>query len=329
MAFEFTRQDAIVDVSFLNNNLVESLQNESELQKQSFATAHQNFIADKYKPDRIDLDELLNEFGNVSKIYHKKLEQGLYSITQDGLYIVNENIKTENNIEKEIEFTYYRGELIVYSYSESKKNKDEKYIYYKFISFAEDGKTILHSKENYAINDLRIEIYRDSEGYVTEWFEEKGKYIDAFSTIEPTSKIKKDSAGNIIEAKEWEYDSSGRITSYTASNNKNYCQIENSYVDDLIISNYKNRDGITYWNRIFNSKVGKHTHERLFNENGLLIREETFSYSANGNLILRIDKGANGDILSSKEIQYSADETPILIINRGITGDILSSISVA
>ena len=323
MTFEFAKQNAVISMYFLELPMLDKASVALDAQTE------EERVKSKYKQNKDSLDEILKIYGDISKIFHKKLEQGYYYNTPEGLYIVTECVRDENDIEKEIEFTYRRGDLIVYSYSESKRNKENRLIYYKFVSFDDDGKTILHSKENYVVDDFRIEIYRDSEGYITEWLEEKGDYIDAFNTIRPTIKIKKDHNGNPIEIKRWEYDTQDRIISYTVSNNESYCQIENSYMEDLIISNYKNRAGIVYWNRIFNLNVGKHTSEKLFDSQGMLIREENFSYNTNGDLLIRIDKSSTGEILSTKEVQYNENNEPVLIINRNKDGTTMTEVKVA
>lgn len=284
----------------------------------------------KYKPSKIELNDILKNFGDLSRIFYKKLEQGFYDITYDNLYIVNALVIDENSVMKEIEYTFSKNELKIYSYSESKKDSEDKLIYYKFVSFDDDGKSILHSKEHYAINDLRIEICRDANGDVSEFLEEKGFDTNAFVTKQPTYKIKRDGQGNIVEFKEFTYDIEGRISSYKyIDSNKKYCLIENSYIEDFIITNYKNKDGITFWNRVFSSKVGKHTSESLFDVNGELIREEHFSYNTNGDLIRRVDKNADGDILGYKEIEYNENNNPILIISRNRDGTIKSEVNVA
>lgn len=308
MSFEFANQNAVL------SNTISYAKNTDYL---------------KYKPCKLQLKEILDDFGDLKCNYYKKLELGFYNTDCNNLYIVSSFVISKNLLSKEVEYTYFNDELRLYSYSETKKNKDGKYTYYKFISFADDGKTMLHSKEYYAINNLRIEIYRDSEGYISEVLEEKGSSVNAFETIQPTSRIKRNGNGDVIELKEFTYDSEGRICSYKYINPNKYCLIENSYIEDYIISNYKNANGVVFWNRIFNITVGKHASESLFNSKGELIREEKFSYNVNGDLVVRIDKNANGEILSSKEIKYNEFNNPVLIINRNKDGIIKSEINVA
>lgn len=279
--------------------------------------------------EKINLEEIFNQFGDLRKVFHKNLEKGNYCSTVTNHYLVSETVYDDLGVEKQLEFTYDKGELLVYSYTELKKDKNGEINYYKFVNFTDDGKSVINSTENYVLNNQRLEVKRDFKGRITELIEESGLEVNAFYVNYPTHLVKKDKYGNVIEYREYRYDSQKRNILAKIIKNDTYYLIENEYQDNFVISNYKNIQGNTYWTRVFNNKIKRHVIERLFDNDGNIIREEVFSYNKYGDLTLRVDKDSSGKTLSSKEIKYNIHNSPVLIINRGKNGIIESEIEVA